>query len=87
MNGEVEMKNEMELRQLLQKEIPILETNIRALYAELDKKYHLAGAKIPITFGFDTEVLGSYTREGINEEEHFHFSLLFIGYAVFIILC
>ena len=67
-----------ELRQLLQKEIPILEANIRALYADLDKKYHLSGANIPITFGFDTDVLGSYTRAGMGEEEHFHFSLLFI---------
>ena len=65
------------LQQLLQKEIPIHEANIRALYAGLDKKYHLSGAQIPITFGFDTDVLGSYTREGVGEEEHFHFSLLF----------
>ena len=76
------MNNEIELRQLLQKEIPIHEANIRALYADLDKKYHLSGAKIPITFGFDSDVLGSYTRAGVGEEEHFHFSLLFIGYAV-----
>lgn len=35
-----------------------------------------------ITSGFDTDVLGSYTRAGVGEEEYFHFSLLFIGYAV-----
>ena len=71
------MNNEKGLQQLLAKEIPIHEANIRALYADLDKKYHLSGAKIPITFGFDTDVLGSYTRAGVGEEEHFHFSLLF----------
>ena len=74
--------NNAELMNLLQKEIPILTANIRDLYEELDKKYHLSGAKIPITFGFDKDVLGSYTRAGLGEEEHFHFSLLFVGYAV-----
>lgn len=74
--------NDTDLRQILQKEIPIIEANIRALYKELDKKYHLSGAQIPITFGFDKDVLGSYTKEGVGEEEHFHFSLLFVGYAV-----
>ena len=72
----------LELKQLLQKEIPIHEANIRALYTELDKRFHLSGAKLPITFGFDTDVLGSYTRAGAGEDAHFHFSLLFIGYAV-----
>lgn len=66
----------------LQKEIPILTAEIRALYRELDKKYHLFGALVPITFGFDRDLLGSYTRAGIDEEEHFHFSLLFIGRSV-----
>ena len=74
--------NDVDLKQMLQKEIPIIEANIRALYKELDKKYHLSGAEIPITFGFDKDVLGSYTQEGVGEEEHFHFSLLFVGYAV-----
>ncbi len=71
-----------ELLQTLQKEIPIITAQIRALYAELDQKFHLSGAKIPITFGFDTDLLGSYTRDGRGEKEHFHFSLLFVGYAV-----
>lgn len=66
----------------LQKDIPVLTAQIRALYEELDRKFGLCGAKIPIRFGFETDLLGSYTRNGIGEEEHFHFSLLFIGYAV-----
>lgn len=60
----------------------ILTAQIRALYRELDKKYHLRGAQIPITFGFETDALGSYTRAGHHEKEHFHFSLLFVGYGV-----
>lgn len=70
------------LAQALQKEIPILTAQIRSLYAEFDKKFHLNGAKIPITFGMEPDLLGSYTRGSYHEKEHFHFSLLFIGYAV-----
>ena len=70
------------LSQALQKEIPILTAQIRSLYAEFDKKFHLNGAKIPITFGMEPDLLGSYTRGSCHEKEHFHFSLLFIGYAV-----
>lgn len=40
------------LRQRLQKEIPILTALIKNLYGELDKKFHLNGAKVPVTFGF-----------------------------------
>ena len=71
-----------ELYVSLQKETTILTAQIRALYRELDKKYHLYGAQIPITFGFETDTLGSYTRAGHHEKEHFHFSLLFVGYGV-----
>lgn len=67
---------------ILQNEIPILTAQIRALYAELDKKFRLSGAAIPITFGMEKDLLGSYTRAGNGENEHFHFSLLFIGYGV-----
>ena len=70
------------LRQRLQKEIPILRALIQNLYEELDRKLHLNGAKVPITFGYDTDTLGSYTRRSVHEKEHFHFSLFFIGYAV-----
>ena len=71
-----------ELIKLLQNEEPILAAEIRALYGELDCKFHLRGARIPITFGLDQDLLRSYTRAGNGEKEHFHFSLLFIGYAV-----
>ena len=37
------------LRAILEKETPILIAQIRALYRELDKKFHLQGAKVPIT--------------------------------------
>ena len=47
------------LSQALQKEIPILTAQIRSLYAEFDKKFHLNGAKIPITFGMEPDLLGS----------------------------
>lgn len=77
-----EQLNNPELMQRLQKEIPILTAQVRALYAELDKKFHLNGSNIPITFGFDKELLGSYTREGNGKKEHFHFSLYFTGYSV-----
>lgn len=71
----------------LQKDIPVLTSQIRALYQELDARFHLRGASVPITFGFDRDLLGSYTRPGIGEEEHFHFSLLFAGYAAEHPLC
>lgn len=71
-----------ELIKTLQKETTILTAQIRALYTELDKKFHLRGAKVPITFGLDQDRLGAYVQAGNGEKEHFHFSLLFIGYAV-----
>ena len=70
------------LKANLEKEIPILRTQIQNLYEQLDRKFHLQGAMVPITFGMDSDCLGSYTRGSHNEKEHFHFSLLFIGYAV-----
>ena len=66
------------LRAILEKETPILIAQIRALYRELDKKFHLQGAKVPITFGFDTDSLGSYNQNGHWQKEHFHFSLFFM---------
>ena len=70
------------LLRTLQKESPILTAQIRALYGKLDRQYHLQGAKVPITFGFETDSLGSYTRKSRDGEEQFHFSLLFVGYGV-----
>ena len=75
-------RNYTDLYATLQKETTILTAQIRALYRELDRKFHLRGAQIPITFGFATDTLGSYTRAGHHEKEHFHFSLLFVGYGV-----
>lgn len=75
-------RNYTDLYATLQKETTILTAQIRALYRELDRKFHLRGAQIPITFGFETDTLGSYTRAGHHEKEHFHFSLLFVGYGV-----
>ena len=63
------------LRQRLQKEIPILRAMIQNLYRELDRKLHLNGANVPVTFGYDTDTLGSYTRRSAHEKEYFHFSL------------
>ena len=77
-----EQLNNPELLQQLQKEIPIITAHIRAVYAELDKKFRLNSANIPITFGFDKDLLGSYTQAGIGKKEHFHFSLYFVGYSV-----
>ena len=48
-----------ELVKVLYKEIPILTAQIRAVYRELDKKFHLRGAQVPITFGVEKELLGS----------------------------
>lgn len=79
-------RNYTDLYATLQKETTILTAQIRALYRELDRKFHLRGAQIPITFGFETDTLGSYTRAGHHEKEHFHFSLLFVGYGVKILL-
>ena len=72
----------VELVRALQKEIPILTAEIQALYRELDRKFHLNGAKVPLTFGLETDLLGSYTRASEDEQEHFHFSLLFVGRSV-----
>ena len=63
-------RNYTDLYATLQKETTILTAQIRALYRELDRKFHLRGAQIPITFGFETDTLGSYTRAGHHEKEH-----------------
>lgn len=70
------------LRQRLQKEIPILTALVQNLYKELDRKFRLNGAKVPVTFGFETDSLGSYTRRSAHEDEYFHFSLFFVAYGV-----
>ena len=65
------------LAQALQKEIPILTAQIRSLYAEFDKKFHLNGAKIPITFGMEPDLLGSYTRGSYHEKSIFIFPAVY----------
>lgn len=70
------------LKPLLEKEISIHTNAIKALYRTLDKKFGLYGADLPITFGYETETLGSYTPSTEDELEHFHFSLALIGYAL-----
>lgn len=66
-----------ELSVRLEKQIPALRLQIRQLYLTFDRKFHLHGADVPVTFGYDRDVLGSYTPAGGNEEKHFHFSLLY----------
>ncbi len=74
---------EMErVKPLLQKEEAVHLAQIRNLYQQLDKRFHLEGSKVPIEFNYDTEVLGSYTPGSGGEVELFRFSLFFIGYAV-----
>ena len=70
------------LRQLLENETKIHLAEIRFLYQKLDRQLGLNGARVPITFGFDTDSLGAYTPGFGQDEEEFHFSLLFIGYCV-----
>ena len=50
-----------EFIKILQKDIPVLTAQIQNLYAELDRKFHLNAAKVPITFGYEQDSLGSYT--------------------------
>ena len=70
------------LRQLLENETKIHLAEIRFLYQKLDRQLGLNGARVPITFGFDTDRLGAYTPGFEQDEEEFLFSLLFIGYCV-----
>ena len=70
------------LQHLLENETKIHLAEIRFLYQKLDRQLGLNGARVPITFGFDTDRLGAYTPGFGQDEEEFHFSLLFIGYCV-----
>ena len=70
------------LRHLLENETKIHLAEIRFLYQKLDRQLGLNGARVPITFGFDTDRLGAYSPKAAPEGEGFHFSLLFIGYCV-----
>ena len=70
------------IRKLLDNVATIHEAQIRALFQTLDRRFGLRGASVPIRFGYDEAVLGSYTPASSHEKEGFYFSLLFIGYAV-----
>ena len=74
--------NRADLRQLLEKEIPVLTIEIQELYSKLDLQLGLAGAKLPISFNYEEETLGHYMPESSEENEHFEFSLYFIGYCL-----
>jgi len=76
------MNQSNELMRRLDKEVPILRAEITALYEKLDRQFGLAGANLPITFGYDDDMLGAY-RSGLDGgREEFHFSLVFIGYCM-----
>lgn len=64
----------------LMDEIPVLRTEIKALYRKFDRRFGLQGAEVPVEFGFDEERLGAYTPAVHGQKEKFYFSLLFIGY-------
>ena len=49
------------LQHLLENETKIHLAEIRFLYQKLDRQLGLNGARVPITFGFDTDRLGAYT--------------------------
>lgn len=66
-------------RDALLRECSTLLLEIHTLYSDLDRRFHPRGAGIPVTFGFETDQLGSYTQGKDYSEEEFHFSLLFIG--------
>lgn len=68
-------------KQYLEKEIPNFKREILTLYKKWDKEFGLHGADVPIQFTFDEDVLGSYTPEGSKEQEHFLFSLFFLGFV------
>lgn len=76
------MNIDSHMKQLLEKETHIHTAEIHALYQELDRRFGLHAASVPVLFSYDEGLLGSYTQAGHHEREHFCFSLLFIGYAV-----
>ena len=71
-----------DMLKLLHNEEPVLRAEITALYSVLDHKLGLHGADVPITFGMDEKVLGSYLPPSYDNEEQFQFSLFFIGFCM-----
>ncbi len=75
----------MNIRELyvnLHKEEPILRAEIQSLYTKLDKRFNLRGSYLPIVFGHDEKALGAYIPMDYDNEEHFEFSLVFIGFCL-----
>ena len=64
------------LRHLLENETKIHLAEIRFLYQKLDRQLGLNGARVPITFGFDTDRLGAYTP-GFGKERRISFFAAF----------
>ena len=56
------------IRKLLDNEATIHEAQIRALFQTLDRRFGLRGASVPIRFGYDEAVLGSYTPASSHEK-------------------
>jgi hypothetical protein len=71
-----------DMLKMLHDEEPVLRAEITALYSVLDHKLGLHGAEVPITFGMDEKVLGSYMPPSYDNEEQFQFSLFFIGFCM-----
>lgn len=75
------MALDIRTKQYLEKEIPIYEREVKALYRKLDQQFGLHGANVPFVFKYDEEVLGSYTPKSATTREHFFFSLFFITFC------
>lgn len=74
----MELTNEM--KQLMNREVPVLTAEIKKLYQDLDQRFGLNAAKLEICFGFNEDSLGAYTRN--EDEEYFSFSLLFVARCI-----
>lgn len=74
--------NEKEMRQLLSKEVPVLKNEIYTEFALLDKKTRLHASDLEVEFTYDEKTLGAYVPKHMDQEEHFEFSLIFLGFAM-----
>lgn len=71
-----------QMYQMMDKEIPVLTAEIKALYAKLDKQFGLHGADVKLKFGYKEDSLGSYTPAKNGDPDYFQFSLLFVARCV-----
>nr|MCR4694044.1 hypothetical protein [Pseudobutyrivibrio sp.] len=74
--------NKSDMLRMLHNEEKVFLVEINNLYTMLDVKLGLHGADVPITFNYDERALGAYIPPSYNDEEHFEFSLLFIGFCL-----